>query len=386
MRFVQFSDCHLDSAIGGALCLPEDKRDVLRQDIRRAVERACALATERQADLVLIPGDLFDYESLRPETITLLAGLLADLAPARVFISPGNHDSLRPASPYMDQSKWPGNVRIFTSTEFERVNVDSPGCTITGIAHAHRGTTDRLLADAVDCGRSGVDVLLFHGSRDGYRPSEKENILPFSDDELTKQHFSYAAIGHYHSYAAIADSAGLVRGAYSGCVQGRGLDEPGEKHALVGEISESGVTLEQVEVAERRIVRVEASLTGAATIDAVQERVHNALRASAAREQDIASISLTGLLAPTVQIDDGLTEFSSHYFHVCVSRSRLEADYDLENILKDSAASPVRSAFVKRMIDLQESAEAEDATALRDAIYYGLAALDGRKLEPRNAD
>lgn len=386
MRFVQFSDCHLDSTIGGALGLPEDKRDVLRQDIRRAVERACALASERRADLVLVPGDLFDYECLRPETVTFLAGVLADLAPARVFISPGNHDSLRPASPYLDSGKWPENVHIFTSTEFHSVRIESIDCTITGIAHAHRGVTDRLLAAPVRCEPVGVNLLLFHGSRDGYRPSEKENILPFSDNDLAAQPFSYAAIGHYHSYAAISDAAGQVRGAYSGCVQGRGLDELGEKYALVGEINGDTVTLEQVEISERRIVRVETNLTGARTIDAVRERVNDAVMVSEAHDQDIISLCLTGLLNPSVSRDSCSFDLADRYFHVCVSRSRLEADYDLENVLRDSAAVPVRSAFVKRMIELQEAAEGEEAAAVRDAIHYGLMSLDGRKLEPRDAD
>ncbi len=65
MRFVQFADIHLDSNLGGALDLPPEKKEALRDDIRTALARACALAREIKADLVLVPGDLFDYETAR---------------------------------------------------------------------------------------------------------------------------------------------------------------------------------------------------------------------------------------------------------------------------------------------------------------------------------
>ena len=147
------------------------------------------------------------------------------------------------------------------------------------------------------------------------------------------------------------------------------------------------MTLERVEVARRRIVTVEVDLTGASSASSAHARIENRIAESGAREQDIVNLSLRGALASGVEVDIAGLESSDRHFHVRVSRSRLEADYDLEALLTGSAAAPLRSGFVRRMVELRNTARNEDeADVLGDAVYYGLAALDGRRLEPRDVD
>lgn len=383
MRFVQLADTHLDSSISGAIGLSREQSKTLINDVRAAFARGCALAVDRKADLVLIPGDLFDYETAGPDTAAFIHRTLAEVAPIPVFIAPGNHDSLRAGSPYNGQ--WPANVHIFRSPHFSTVDHES-GCSITGIGHAHRGFTDRLLSKPLPAGLCPTRILLFHGSRDGYRPSEKETVIPFSDSELVGQSFTYAAIGHYHSFGAISDKKG-IRGAYSGCAQGRGLDETGEKCVLVGEIRLDGtVELERIEVAERRILRVEANVTGARDGAEALARLDAAIPAIA-RPCDIVCAFLKGRLGRDSSVDETAWLSRQPYFASTLSTSAIEPDHDLGAIAQDSAASSVRSTFVRKMLDRQRSApDEEQKLMLRDAIYYGLDALDGRKPEPRDAD
>lgn len=393
MRFVQFSDVHLDSAIGGALNLPPQKKKTLRRDLCTAVRRACELAVKHSVDLILIPGDLFDYESLDAETGSFLAETFAEVRPTKIFIAPGNHDSLQPRNPYIDTTGviWPENVHIFTSQEFQTIHLSEIGCSITGIAHAHRGITDRLsiLAERASLSTpADISILLMHGSRDGYRPSDKENVLPFSDSELLDLGFTYTALGHYHSFGQITDTSGRIRGAYSGCVQGRALDETGEKYVLLGSIDSDGkVELERFEVAERRVVHVEVNVTGANDNADVLKRIRSAIESVSARTQDIVRVSLTGALSNSVTLDTSALESTEDYFYVTVSASGVEPDYDLERLAQESTASPIKSAFVRKMMELSDQAGSpEEKRIVRDAIYYGLQALEGRKLEPRDAD
>lgn len=371
MRFVQFADTHL--GLGA-----------MKSDLCTAFARACALAVDRKADLVLIPGDLFDYETVDRETASFVARTLQSVAPIPVFVAPGNHDSLRPGSPYF--GNWPSNVHIFTAPEFETVALDSLDCSITGIAHAHRGITSRALIEPIDKPARTVSFLLFHGSRDGYKPSEKETVIPFSDAELLDQGFTYAAVGHYHSFSPISDSS-CIRAAYSGCAQGRGLDETGEKCVLVGEIDAHGrVEIEKVEVAERRVVRVDVDVTGSRDQADVIAKVDASL-SGLAREQDVVYAFLRGMLPPGMDVDTSLWESRQPYFAATLNTSGIEPDYDLDTLSQDSAAASLRSTFVRKMLERQKSEENnEQRRMLRDAIYYGLYALDGRRLEPRDAD
>jgi exonuclease SbcD len=372
MRFVQFADSHL--SFSGAVAA----------ELRSAFERACKLAVDRKADVVLLPGDLFDYETADPDTTAFMTRMLGDIAPIPVYIAPGNHDSLRPASPYFGE--WPGNVHIFTEPRFESVMLADMGCSITGIAHAHRGITDRLLADAIPAPDAGTRILLVHGSRDGYRPSGKENVIPFSDSELLAQGFTYAAIGHYHSFATISDDSGSARAAYSGCLQGRGLDETGVKCALVGEIDSQGrVELEQVEVAQRRVVRVDVDVSGSRNSDEIFARI-DAEVSKQAQKQDIVYAFAKGTLPVGLEIDTSAWESRQACFRASLNISGIEPDYDLEAMARDSAASTLRSAFVRRMLERQNRASDEERLVLRDAMIYGLSALDGRRLRPRDVD
>jgi len=385
MRFVQLADVHIDSATRlRRVGLSEAGRNTLRADLRAAFSRACDLAAERDAGCVLLAGDLFDYESADHDLKAFIADCFRRIDPIRVFVTPGNHDSLMARSPYFGE--WPANVHIFTEPRFVTVAAPELGASVTGIAHAHRGITDRLSSlGATPTG--GCDLLLFHGSRDGYRPTDKENVIPFSDAELLESGFTYTAIGHYHSFAAISQDA-AVKAAYSGCLQGRGLDETGPKYLLVGEIDTGGrVTLEPVEVASRRFVTADVNLTGASDSDAVLARIDSAIRASEARDVDIVCVNLRGALAPGVRIDTTPIESSGSWFHVWVNRSGLVDDYHIESILSDSSAEPLRSAFVRRLVEMGEhEQDAARKATLRDAVYYGLAALDGRPLEPRDED
>ena len=409
IRFVQLADTHLDSSISGAMGLSKEKSDALMGDVRTAFARGCALAVDRHADMVLIPGDLFDYETAGPDTIAFIQKTLAGIAPIPVFIAPGNHDSLRANSAY--NAQWPSNVHVFTAPEFETVEVgpsslrqaqdaqgfehaDRPStssgcsaCSVTGIGHAHRGITDRVLSRRIEQPHRPTRILLFHGSRDGYKPSEKETVIPFSDAELVAQGFTYAAIGHYHSFAEIRDDSSHVCGAYSGCGQGRGLDEAGEKCVIVGEISPDGrVELERVEVAERRIVRVEVDVSGSRDNTEIIARMDAGV-STQARPCDVVCAFLKGTLAPGIEVDTSVWQSRQPYFAVNVNASAIEADYDLEAIGRESAASSLRSVFVRKMLERQEQATDEDEKrTVRDAIYYGLYALDGKKLEPRDAD
>lgn len=211
-------------------------------------------------------------------------------------------------------------------------------------------------------------------------------MIPFSDAELVGQDFTYAAIGHYHSFAQIMDNTS-VRAAYSGCAQGRGLDETGDKCVIVGEISPDGkVELERVEVAERRIIRVDIDVTGSRDNDEVLARI-DAGAAPQARPCDVVCAFLRGRLAPGLSVDTSVWQSRQPYFAASVNASAVEPDYDLTAIAQQSAASSLRSTFVRKMLERQQQATDEDEKrAVRDAIYYGLYALDGRKLEPRDVD
>ncbi len=69
-----------------------------------------------------------------------------------------------------------------------------------------------------------------------------------------------------------------------------------------------------------------------------------------------------------------------------IDSSKITPDYDLDEISR-SSSSFIKAEFVRTMLELEKNAKDEaERLMLRDAIYYGLYALDRRQLEPRDVD
>ena len=141
--FLQTSDWHVGSPLTGrGLGLGEELRALRRREVDEAPERLVRAAHETGPDAVLLPGDLWDAESVPPVLFRRIVEALESLAPVPVFIAPGNHDFAGPGGFYdgaylaaLGLPGWPGNVRVFRSSEWETAAV--PGrddATVTGRA------------------------------------------------------------------------------------------------------------------------------------------------------------------------------------------------------------------------------------------------------------
>ena len=175
VRIIHAADFHLDSAFSG---LPPEKARQRRRESREILDRLTALARERQVDMVLLSGDLFDGERVYPETLERLRETLAALA-CPVFIAPGNHDPFTPRSPYARQT-WPENVHIFRGGALEAVELPELGCVVHGAAFTAPERTDQVLAGFTAPADGLVHILCLHGEVNApasqYGPITREQI------------------------------------------------------------------------------------------------------------------------------------------------------------------------------------------------------------------
>lgn len=396
LKFLQFSDVHLDSRLQfSAIDLLEAERRQRESEIKRVVFKACGLAKEEEVNVILIPGDLFDYESGTLDTVNFLIDKFADLEHIPVIISPGNHDPYSPSSHYNSelleqrgQKRWPNNVHIFQSTDFETyILPNRKDVAVTGICYTqNHPIEDRLLAIPIHRPDAATNILIFHGSREGYAPPKKEITLPFSDEELISQPFDYAAIGHYHSYSKIVDEEGNVRAAYSGCPAGRGLDETGEKFVLLGQIDETGkVSIEKKVVDERVVHNFLVNVTGLSHTEAVLSKIKKAVEKEA-KNQDIVYVKILGLFPPGIELNIPEGFLAEKYFHIKIDTIGIRPDYEINKYLKVKEET-TEAKFVRHLWELKEKAANDDEKAkIEKAIYYGLDALIQKEVTPRYED
>jgi DNA repair protein SbcD/Mre11 len=305
---VQTSDWHAGSALTGkGLGFPPEFRETRRAEVDGSAERAVQAARDAGADLLLVPGDLWDAESVPAATIHRVLEALASFAPRPVFVAPGNHDFSGLGGWYdeallgaLGMRSWPENVFVFRSPEWESRPV--PGrddATVTGAAYLSPAVVvERPLSAPPPRPKVPNALLLLHGSLESYAgpdgPVGAKRTAPFSRDELVAAGFRWAALGHHHAFFSIEGEPGWPIAAYSGAPTGRGLDETGPRVFLKVTLPADGPpVLETIPADSRTIFDVDVDVSGLEG-SAIRERTVKALEQAGTKEADIVRLTLSG--------------------------------------------------------------------------------------------
>ncbi|MHC4457767.1 MAG: metallophosphoesterase family protein [Planctomycetota bacterium] len=387
MLCLHLADMHLDGeAVASRLGLPPDKREIRKQELCQVFASAMELAKERGVDAVLIPGDLWDDESVSPETVAFVGEQFHNLGDIPVFIAPGNHDFYALGCGYDPLfwrwerlSPWPSNVHIFTAKNFEAIiHPKLPDVVVVGRAFQQNvEIKERLLRKHLERSEATINLLLFHGSRLGYESNKGFITAPFEDGELLLQDFSYTALGHYHQHQVIKDSDGYIRAAYPGCTAGRTLGEEGDKGILLLEVSKNGVNPEKMEfvgIDHRRICKIKVDLTSIESHDAMERRIRTSVNQSGAGNDDIVYVQLVGQYPPAIPPalpNDFLIDVHWHVHMV----NMFEPDYDFEGYLSGEAKT-VEARYARELLTrLEVTQDPKERAILREALHLGLDAL-----------
>jgi len=241
VKFLQIGDTHLGAALTS---LPNELAQQLREAVRTIIAEAFAAAGREDAELVLMPGDLFEQDGGDPQAqLRYIYEQAETVAPTPVVIAPGNHDSYHKASPYATIPV-PGNVVLFTASDLTMVK--TPVARVVGRAVQAGERSSALQWSQAPRGGDGLSVLVLHASVLGAGDGRlrRNTVVPMTQQQLQHTGYAYTAIGHYHRYQAWQRSGEeLACAAYAGCPQGLGWDEPGPRGYLLGELEPAGARL-----------------------------------------------------------------------------------------------------------------------------------------------
>ena len=388
---LQSSDWHVGSPLTGrGLGLGEELRAIRRREVDEAPERLVRAARETSPDAVLLPGDLWDAESVPPALFRKLVEAFEALAPVPVFIAPGNHDFAGPGGFYdgafleaLGLPDWPANVRVFRGSGWETAAV--PGrddATVTGRA---------FLSPLVEAGRplsppparppAPLALLMLHGSLESYRgpdaPSGSKKTAPFSKEELLSAGFDWAALGHHHRMEVVARQDGSPAGAYSGSPTGRGLDETGPRHFLKVTLEAgSPACVETLPADCRKVLDLELDAAGRDG-EGLRDAALALLLEAGATPGDLVRFTVVGRPAAATRASQALIDLKGLVAHLAL-RDRTVGDAEAR---QDRGTAEGRFA-----LELESRlAATEDARARRVlelASVLGREALQGRVPAP----
>lgn len=358
VKILHAADFHFDSAFAS---LGEAKAALRRREQRGQLERIAALA--RDADIVLLSGDLFDSSRAYSETVDALRSFFEEIK-VPVFIAPGNHDFYAPMSPYAHIS-FPENVHIFTDTAPRPVELPALGCVVWGSAFLSERQAPPLRGFSVQDGEA-INIMVCHG--DTEMPDSRYGSI--SGEDIERSGLDYLALGHIHTFSGIR-SAGKTVWAYPGCPLGRGFDETGEKGLIRGTVSKQGCELEFLPLPERRYVTAEVDISGC-------EDIASAVRAAVPPDasENIYRITLSGEWDEKLRPDELEKQLEDCFWHLEL-RDATVLKKDLWSL---AAEDTLKGNFLRILKGRYDSAEdPEEKAGIVMAARYGIAALEYRE-------
>ena len=360
IKLLHAADLHLDSPFSG---LSPEQAAARRKEQRELPAKLAELCRVHGCDALLLAGDVFDGESVAPETVEALLAAFA-ACPCPVFLAPGNHDPLSAASPYRTE-RWPVNVHIFASRAISPVELPEQHCRVFGAGF--ESAYESGLLGGFSAPQDGwVNVMVLHG--DALNPNSPYNAV--TKEQIAASGLRYLALGHIHQASGLL-RAGHTAYAWPGCAMGRGFDELGAKGAYLGTLDENGCKLEFLPLCKRKyeILRVAAGSDALAAVEAALPEQ---------TQDDIYRVILTGEAEP-VDVRALYEALKGRFFGLTL-RDETTPRRDLWAGCEDDTLRGLFLRALKKKFDASTSEDERQTIAL--AARYGTYALEERTVEP----
>lgn len=369
LKIIHSGDMHLDTPFrrGG-----KERRETARGSFRALIEHIIS----SNADIALLPGDIYDTEFVTADTAALLYSAFERAHNTRFFISPGNHDPFTPSSLWA-KADFPPNVHIFKSEVPQRIDftaADGTAVSVIGYAFLAPACESAPAEQIASLAASGAPLSLLCAHCD---MNAQSRYAPMSAAALASTGVRYAALGHIHNGTAIL-RAGDVHYAYSGALTPRDFGENGIKGALEIQISQSengfNVAGRFLPLSSVRyeIIRIDAG--GAESTADIIPALTKAARELELTPSVNVRITLEGAVSPSFSPDAAALGASLGLDSAPELDDRTSPTLDTAALEDDPS---VRGAFYRALLPMLESEDIKTRRTAKAALKLGLSALAG---------
>lgn len=378
MRFIATADWQIGMT---ASYLTEDARPRFRQARLEAVRAIGNLARERDAQFVLVCGDVFESNQLDRTVVARAFEALKDV-PVPVYLLPGNHDPMDASSLYRSaefEHGCPTHVHVLSETGPWPV---ASGVEIVAAPWFSKHPVSDLVADACHGLGARVDgvvrVVAGHGTTRELNP-DRDDVAAVDTAALRgvldDGRADFVVLGDRHSTTRVDD-----RIWYPGAPEVTDRDEVDPGNVLVVDIEEGPRVPEvtPVHVGRWAFVDHAQQLTGPADVRALDEW----LEKQVAKERTAVWLRLSGTL--TVHDKAALDDILAHHELLFAALALWQRHYDLCVLPDDADFSDLgltgfAEDAVAELVGVA-GAGGEDAPAAQDALglLYRLTGGGGR--------
>lgn len=367
VKILHFSDLHFDTPFKD---LPGDLGQIRRLELRECFSKIIDLAIQENVKILLMAGDLFDNLTVEKNTLTFIQREIQRLGNIKMFIAAGNHDPYNEKSFYK-MIDWGENVYIFKEN-IEFIEIPELNAVVYGASFKEKYIRTSQLKDFIipKSNLDKINIMVLHGTISSSHEGEEYN--PITIDSIGESKVDYLALGHIHAYSGI-NRVNNTHYAYSGCPEGRGFDELGEKGVILGQVGNHHVDLKFVPLSRRKYYVEEVDVTGCYTIEDIKSRVIKNIDTKESLD-NLYKVVIKGELSEEIKISEKLLEkmLKSNFFFVKVEdKTTLKVDKEK---LKNEFS--LKGIFCSKILEeIEKSLDDNEREELELAFKIGMQSL-----------
>jgi DNA repair exonuclease SbcCD nuclease subunit len=200
---------------------------------------------------------------------------------------------------------------------------------------------------------------------------------PITEDDIARSNMDYIALGHRHKFSEVK-KIGNTYYSYSGCPQGRGFDELGDKGVVSIELKDKFVESKFIRTSIRNYYEKEINIEGCFGYNEVKSKIINEIQ-SYDRKNNFYKIILKGELSEEFTLnEDLLWELLKDEFHFVKVIDKSEIKLDMNELIKGYS---LKSIFAKKIYERLQSAETDEERELINlALKIGLQSISGEEV------
>lgn len=338
IKILHTADIHFDTPFSGMT--PKESLKS-KEELKQVFEKIIKITLEKEIDILLISGDIFDNLSVNKTTLYFIKNCFESISKVKVFISPGNHDPINEKSFY-SIVEWPENVHIFKGS-MENIILKDLETVVWGAGFNTSHVNKSLLKDVIRV-EGYNNIMVLHGEITNTQDGNDYN--PITEDEIAKTNVDYIALGHRHKFSEIKKAQNTYY-SYSGCPQGRGFDELEDKGVVLIELQNKFLEGKFIRTSIRNYYEKEINIKGCFGYNEVKNRIINEIQIED-RKNNFYKIILIGEVSEEFTINEEFLEEllrDEFYFVKIIDRSEIKLD-----ITKLIEGYSLKSIFAKKNI------------------------------------
>lgn len=335
MKIIHCSDLHLDSKM--ETNLNKEKARERKNEILLTFEKMVDFAKKNGVKVIIIAGDMFDKKNISVRAKKIVKNQII-LNPEIDFLYlKGNHDEI---SFIEEEEEIPSNLKLFNEKEW--VTYKYGDIAVTGIEIGKQNNYN--IYNSLILEKNDINIVVMHGQESQNDVKDKTEIINLKD--LKNKNIDYLALGHIHTFKQEKlDNRGIY--CYSGCLEGRGFDECGEKGFVLLDIEDKQIKTQFIPIAKRTLHEINIDITGVTENYDIEQKIEE--ETNKISKDDLIKIVLKGKVeaGTTRDIDYLKKKYEDRFYCVKIyDETTLNIDY-----MKHQNDASLKGEFIRLVLE-----------------------------------